>query len=920
MNKKTPELNEEFFEALTNNSFDIVSIISADGTILFENKASERILGYDSGARINRNAFDFVHPDDKEFAAEQLRELLENPDKPKHVELRYSHEDGSWRILEIKAQNLIGKPPIDGIIINSRDVGDKKDNERALRESRDKYKRLFEGANDAVFLADGETGVILDANPKAEELVGRPKSEIIGLHQSRLHPEEMENDTRESFEDDVARGPNTVYKKFTVLHKSGRKIPVEINPSNVEIDGKKCVYGIFRDISAAVKSEDVFEEVLNLYKQADEITLEDILERGLDIGMRVTDSEIGYVHFIDPKRKKISLQIWSKSAIENCAMNLSEHDYPIESAGVWADCARTGKPAIHNDYANYPNKKGIPEGHVAVEKHMSAPVFQDGEIVAIMGVGNKEDDYAKLDSDLLSLTASNVWNIYRRKKAERDLIESEGRYRQLVETSSDAIYLVDETGTIADANETACEIMKRTREDLIGSKIDTVDPNFPVEAFLDFWEKAPFEEQQIFETTHRDSCGKSIPIEISGKKFRIDSGVYYYGVARDITERKKAERDLVESERKFKALFEQSNVGSATTDLEGRIMTVNRKLCEMLEYSSEELTTLHVNDITHPDDIDKEYEEVKGVTTGERDDVAMEKRFVSKTGKIIWGLINTRAIRNAEGNIEFIIGSIADISELKKTEEALRESKEKLQESYEALQESDAEKDKYISVLAHDLKSPFGGMLGLIDILSDEYDSLDGGEINKIIGAIRETSKKTYDLLLNLLEWARNRREEVPVNPVKTNIGELLEKALFHSGEAAVNKEIIVETNVPENLYAKIDRDMIQSCFRNLLNNAIKYTSRGGAVRIVAEQKENDVEITFSDDGIGMDEKTLSNLFKIGKTKSLEGTEQEPGSGFGLLLCKEFVGKHGGDIIVESRLGEGSEFKVRLPIKFSGNE
>ncbi len=790
MNKKTPELNEEFFEGLTNNSFDIVSIISADGVLLFENDAADRILGYESGARINHNVFDFVHPDDKEFAVGKLRELLDNPDNPKHVELRYSHEDGSWRVLEIKAQNFIGKPPINGIIINSRDVTEKKENERKLKESLERYEKLFEGANDAVFLADGETGLILDANPKAEELTGRTKSELIGMHHSRLHPEDMEEDTRESFKDDVARGPNTIYKKFTVLHKSGKLIPVEINPGVVEIEGKKCLYGIFRDISASVKTDQVFEEALNLYNEADEITLEDILKRRLDVGMRVTDSEIGYVHFIDPVRKKVFLHIWSDSAIENCALDLREQDYPIERAGVWADCARSGKPAIHNDYANLANKKGIPEGHVAVERHMSVPVFQDGKLVAIMGVGNKKEDYSKLDSDLLSGVASNVWNVYRRKKAERA---------------------------------------------------------------------------------------------------------------------------LVESERRFKALFEQSNVGSATTDLEGRIMTVNRKLCEMLEYSAEELKSMHVNDITHPDDIETEYEEVKGVRDGEKDDSVMEKRFVAKSGKVIPGLMNTRAIRDAEGNIEYIIGSVTDITELKETEKALLESKEKLREA-------NAEKDKFISALAHDLKSPIGGVLGLIDLLFIEYDLLDDKEIKEIIGAIRESSKKTYDLLLNLLEWARNRREEVPVKPVKTNIGELLEKALFHSGEAAVNKEIVVETNVPENLYAEIDPDMIQSCLRNLLNNAIKYTPRGGVVRIVAEQKENFVEITFADDGIGMDEKTVSNLFKIGKTKSVEGTEQEPGSGFGLLLCKEFVGKHGGDIKVESRLGEGSEFKVRLPIKFSGNE
>ncbi len=268
-------------------------------------------------------------------------------------------------------------------------------------------------------------------------------------------------------------------------------------------------------------------------------------------------------------------------------------------------------------------------------------------------------------------------DITKEEAGEAALKKSEAKYRQLFETASDAIYFIDEKGTIVDTNQGASKMLEKTREEIIGSKIDTVDPKFPVRDFLDFWGKIPFEGRQIFETTHQTKNGHLIPVEISGKKFQLDGQTYYYGIARNITERVLIRKELKENESKFRSVFEHANIGIAMADPKGNIADANDEFVRLLCYSKEELLEMNFADFTHPDDLNKEKSLINQLVNKEIPGYRIEKRYINKHGDILWVDIAVTNRLNSKGENDMSIGMIMDITSKKKFEENLAESEEK---------------------------------------------------------------------------------------------------------------------------------------------------------------------------------------------------------------------------------------------------
>ncbi len=249
------------------------------------------------------------------------------------------------------------------------------------------------------------------------------------------------------------------------------------------------------------------------------------------------------------------------------------------------------------------------------------------------------------------------------KQAEKAIKESESRYRQLVETASDAIYLMDEQGVIIDANITASQMLQKTREKIVGSSISTVDPNFSAKEFVAFWAGAPDEKQQIFETTHITKKGDLIPIEISGKKFKIDKKTYYFGVARDISERKHVEKELREREEKFRTLFENAPIMLGVVDENGNYIDVNDSVHDMLGYTNDFMKSKNSFSFIHADDQEKVLDSFSELKKSGRAEVLY--RFKHKSGT--YRYVSSKAVKLEEANTYFIYSD--DITERKKVEE-----------------------------------------------------------------------------------------------------------------------------------------------------------------------------------------------------------------------------------------------------------
>jgi signal transduction histidine kinase len=272
--------------------------------------------------------------------------------------------------------------------------------------------------------------------------------------------------------------------------------------------------------------------------------------------------------------------------------------------------------------------------------------------------------------------------------------------------------------------------------------------------------------------------------------------------------------------------------------------------------------------------------------------------------------------RDKEGKPERMTGIIIDIDIHKKAELELIAAKEKAEESEIQLGELNATKDKFFSIIAHDLKSPFNSMLGFSEILNENFDEYDTQKQKKFISLIYQELQGTYKLLENLLYWSRSQRGTIDFKPKKLNLYLLVSETTELLIQLAKNKSINLINQIPKNINVEADRDMLLTIIRNLISNAIKFTPKGGEISMKATQTKDDkfVQILVTDNGVGISKETQSKLFDIGENTSTKGTENESGTGLGLILCKEFVEKHGGKIWVESELGKGSNFKFTLPL------
>ena len=273
--------------------------------------------------------------------------------------------------------------------------------------------------------------------------------------------------------------------------------------------------------------------------------------------------------------------------------------------------------------------------------------------------------------------------------------------------------------------------------------------------------------------------------------------------------------------------------------------------------------------------------------------------------------MSTSIMKGTDGEPMGFIGVTRDIAERKRAETELKESEEHLREL-------NATKDKFFSIIAHDLKIPFSSMLGFSELLMKNFDIYNIQDQKKFINNIYISAHNIYKLLENLLLWSRTQRGTLDFYPEPESLYLISVETIELLSQMATNKSISIKNEIPEDVFVKADKNMLLTILRNLISNAIKFTNKGGGITIrvrseTSENKQNHAEITVNDNGVGVETEVQSKLFSINENISTKGTENESGTGLGLILCKEFVEKHDGKIWVESEVGKGSNFIFTIP-------
>ncbi len=490
---------------------------------------------------------------------------------------------------------------------------------------------------------------------------------------------------------------------------------------------------------------------------------------------------------------------------------------------------------------------------------------------------------------------------------------SEERYRTLFENVQDVFYRCNLAGIIHDISPSIKHFTDFDRNELIGTNVfnlyfNPVDRDALLSALMKNGQVRDYEVK--LKTKNGDirfaSLNASLMFDPNGKPGYID------GSLRDNTERRKSEVALRESELRFRTLFDQANEGLILLTMDGRISEVNKSFAEMHGYTVDELRNTSISDldVLREDAFDGRAEVMRRINAGEV--VRFEVEHYHKDGHsfILSDTVSLITIDNQK----FYLAFHQDITERKKVEEEIRLQKEELHFL-------NAEKDKFFSIIAHELRGPFNGFLGFTNMLVDDLDALTLKEIQKIAVSMRNSATNLFRLLENLLEWSRLQRGITTFVPAACNLNHLVSETLRPVMDSANKKGIIISIDIPVDLKVFADEYMLGSIFRNLASNAVKFTIKGGMVTIVAKQPTaNSVEISVSDTGIGMNDEIMDGLFRPDLQTSRKGTDGEPSTGLGLIICKEFIEKHGGKLQVESEEGKGSVFRFTLPATYEIRE
>jgi signal transduction histidine kinase len=287
---------------------------------------------------------------------------------------------------------------------------------------------------------------------------------------------------------------------------------------------------------------------------------------------------------------------------------------------------------------------------------------------------------------------------------------------------------------------------------------------------------------------------------------------------------------------------------------------------------------------------------------------------IGPDGTVSWYQTTISPVLDENKNISMLIAIDSDITKLKLAEEKIGIQKEEIEKSRDELKKLNATKDKFFSIIAHDLKNPFHSIMGFSDLLIRSHDSIEKDKQIEFIQLIKDSSTSAYSLLENLLNWARTQTNRIQYTPGNIELNALIKENFQMMSLIAENKEISLFVPEKDSIKVYADFNMVNTVLRNLVSNAIKFTGKGGFVHIDAEVENERLFISVRDNGVGMSENDLAKLFELDTYHSTSGTIGEIGTGLGLLVCKDFIERHGGELTAFSKPGEGSTFRFSLPL------
>ncbi|MFP4528249.1 MAG: PAS domain S-box protein [Candidatus Kapaibacterium sp.] len=593
----------------------------------------------------------------------------------------------------------------------------------------------------------------------------------------------------------------------------------------------------------------------------------------------------------------------------------------IDESGVIRDANRAFLDTMHaiRDNAigapitNFLHKDSMPAYNLFFENIFLSG--NPGEVELRLVRPDGEDFDARLSGNLEHTSESGgliaritAEDISERKQREQQIIDSEENYRVLIEHQDDYLLKIATNGQILFASPSFCDIFRTSEAQLREKNIlDFVAPGAKSElaACIESLGAPPF--RKYFDMPADTPSGR-IYISWACKSVLDSSGrpVAHVGVGRDITRQKMAEQKLRESEATARALINAPTDFVVLVDRSGDIISGNKVAARKFDIGIDDLEGRFFFDYFNNerrDFLQDLFEEV--IKSGKS--VRFENQFWSE-----WYDVVVYPIIDGEhaSKVAFVA---RDISIIKRDEQEMQKLFDEIARSEQKLSELNESKDKFFSIISHDLKSPLQSLMLVSNMLRRNAESLSREDICEYADDLNNTAGNLYKLLENLLHWSRIQRGAIDFNPESFALRKLADESINIVIDAANRKKIEMSNNIPPDIIPRADINMTNTVLRNLLSNAIKFTPEGGSIMIEADDNEDMIEVRVVDSGRGMPPEILDSLFRIGRQTTTPGTNDEKGSGIGLILCRELVEKQGGQISASSAEGEGSTFRFTLP-------
>ena len=698
---------------------------------------------------------------------------------------------------------------------------------------------------------------------------------------------------------------------------------------------------------AALRLEQArLEALFKLGRMTGEST-EGITEFALEEGVRLTESQIGYLAFMNEDESVLTMHSWSKTAMKACEVQDKPIVYRVEETGLWGEAVRQRRPVITNDYAkDSPFKKGYPEGHVPVKRHLNVPIFDGERIVAVAGVGNKEEPYDQSDVRQLTLIIRDMWRLLQRMAADEALREAHDKLEQRVNErtaelesanillkqevsereraqteilNSGALYtsLVENLpvhvmrksldGRFTFASQSFCDLLGRQSEEIIGkTDFDFYPEELARKYRLD--DQRVAEAGELFETVEENKKdGETRYVQVMKSPVR-DAAARIIGIQVifwDVTERKKAEMALERERYRLHALMDNLPHNIYFKDRDSRFLRINRALeiCFGLRESSEAIGKTDLDFFTDEHARQAMEDEREIMRTG-RPIVDHEEKETWSDGHTTWAVTTKMPLYDDEGRIVGTFGISRDITEQKRAAEALQEAKE-------AAEAASRAKSDFLANMSHEIRTPMNAVIGMTELVLDTELTSSQREYLRMV---RDSGDALLTVINDVLDFSKIEAGKLDLHysafDLRESLGDTMKSLAVRAHGKGLELACHIHPDVADRLVGDMGR--LRQIVVNLVGNAIKFTETGEVVLEVTCESQWDEEtllhFAVSDTGIGISPKKQTTIFGAFEQADRSMTRRFGGTGLGLAIASRLVGFMQGRIWVESEENRGSTF------------